>query len=77
MNKPFIIGISAFAAALGYFLFKGTSLKETGDNIRVSLASLTTTKYLQHPTSKTPHSILLTLQANGSNSSATRPYRSK
>jgi hypothetical protein len=25
---------------LGYFLFKGTSLKETGDNIRVSLASL-------------------------------------
>ena len=40
MNKPFIIGISAFAAALGYFLFKGTSLKETGDNIRVSLASL-------------------------------------
>jgi len=40
MNKPFIIGISAFAAALGYFLFKGTSLKEAGDNIRVSLASL-------------------------------------
>jgi hypothetical protein len=40
MDKPLIIGISAFAAALGYFLFKGTSLKETGDNIRVSLASL-------------------------------------
>ena len=40
MNRPLIIGIGAFAAALGYFLFKGTSLKETGDNIRVSLASL-------------------------------------
>ena len=40
MNRPLIIGISAFAAALGYFLFKGTSLKETGDNIRISLASL-------------------------------------
>ena len=40
MNRTLIIGISAFAAALSYFLFKGTSLKETGDNIRVSLASL-------------------------------------
>ena len=40
MNKPFIIGISAAVAALGYLLFKGTSLKETVENVRVSLASL-------------------------------------
>ena len=40
MNKPFIIGIGAAVAALGYLLFKGTSLKETAENVRVSLASL-------------------------------------
>ena len=40
MNKPVIIGIGAAVAALGFFLFKGTSLKETAENIRVSLASL-------------------------------------
>jgi len=40
MNKPVIIGLGVAAAAVGYFLFKGTSLKETADNIRVSLASL-------------------------------------
>ena len=40
MNKPFIIGIGAAAAAIGFLLFKGTSLKETAGNIRVSLASL-------------------------------------
>ena len=40
MNKPVIIGLGVAAAAIGYFLFKGTSLKETADNIRVSLASL-------------------------------------
>jgi hypothetical protein len=40
MNKPILIGLAAAAATIGYFLFKGTSLKETADNIRVSLASL-------------------------------------
>ena len=41
MDKPLIIGLSVCAAAAaGFFLFKGTSLKETADNIRVSLASL-------------------------------------
>ena len=40
MNKSVIIGLGVAAAAIGYFLFKGTSLKETADNIRVSLASL-------------------------------------
>ena len=39
MNKPLIIGIGVCAAA-GFLLFKGTSLIETADNIRVSLASL-------------------------------------
>jgi len=42
MNKPHIIGIgiAAVAAAAGFLFFKGTNLKETADNIRVSLASL-------------------------------------
>ena len=40
MNKPVLIGLGVAAATIGYFLFKGTSLKETADNIRVSLASL-------------------------------------
>ena len=40
MNKPLIIGIGAAAAAIGYFLFKGKSLSEAAENIRVSLASL-------------------------------------
>jgi hypothetical protein len=40
MNKPILLGISAAAAAIGYFLFKGKSLSETAENIRVSLASL-------------------------------------
>ena len=40
MDKPLIIGLSVCAAAAGYFLFKGTSLKETADNIRVGLLSL-------------------------------------
>jgi len=39
MNK-LIIGIGAAAAAIGYFLFKGTSLIETADNIRVELFGL-------------------------------------
>jgi len=42
VNKPHIIGIgiAAVAAAAGFLFFKGTNLKETADNIRVSLASL-------------------------------------
>ena len=40
MDKPFIIEISVCAAAAGYFLFKGTSLKETADNIYVELLTL-------------------------------------
>jgi len=40
MNRSLIIGIGAAAAAIGYFLFKGKSLSETAENIRVSLASL-------------------------------------
>jgi len=41
MKKPHIIGLAiSAAAAAGFLLFKGTNLKETADNIRVSLASL-------------------------------------
>jgi hypothetical protein len=40
MNNTVIIGIGVAAVAAGYFLFKGTSLKETADNIHVSLNSL-------------------------------------
>jgi hypothetical protein len=41
MDKPLIIGIGACAAAAaGFLLFKGTSLKETADNIHVELLSL-------------------------------------
>jgi hypothetical protein len=41
MKKPVIIAIGACAAAgVGYLLFKGTTLKETADNINVSLLKL-------------------------------------
>ena len=39
MNKPVLTGSGVAVATIGYCLFKGTSLKETADNIRVSLAS--------------------------------------
>jgi hypothetical protein len=39
MDKPIIIGLGV-AAVAGFFLFKGTSLKETADNIRVELLTL-------------------------------------
>ena len=40
MSIPVIIGGAAVAAAVGFFLTKGTTLMETADNISVSLLGL-------------------------------------
>jgi len=40
MRLPFKIAIVAGGASLIYFLFKGTTLKESAENIRVSLLNL-------------------------------------